>query len=242
MRVFNSARVSTSAPRKVLLNFPQDIARKDSMIINAIIYFGVWMLALQVWESFKNRGDLAAMLLGLRPRHLGWGALLIFTTLLSLGGMATLVAASGAEWMTWSWLSALLSKDGSMITAAAQTPSTVPKSVIYAFYALLILALPMAALGEEKLFRRGAEKRSLAANAGIALVFALAHMVVGFPVFAALALFPLGMWLTHYYRISWRRSGGDSRVALLEAGRIHLANNMVALGTWAILVNAVKSP
>ena len=214
------------------------------MALNVIIYFTLWMLGLQVWDSFKKRGELASMLKGLRPRHIAWGILVLFTTLVSLAATATL-AYEFADWMKWSWLTALTSHQGSMLSAAADagtTKSTVPKAVVYALYALLALALPMAALVEEKMFRRGAERRSHLANVLFALAFALGHMVVGFPVFAALALFPLGLWLTLYYRIQWRRNGGDAGVAMLEAGRVHLMNNVLAIGLILILLSAVRGP
>lgn len=218
--------------------------RKDAVALNVIIYFTLWMLALQVWDSFKKRGELAAMLKGLRPRHLGWGLLVLFTTLVTLAATATF-AFELAGWMRWSWLTALTSHEGSMLSAAADagtTKSTVPKAVVYALYGFLLLALPMAALIEEKMFRRGAEHRSKLRNAAFALAFAMGHMVVGFPVFAALALFPLGLWLTLYYRIQWRRSGGDSQAAMLEAGRVHLMNNLLAIGLGYLLLNAVRGP
>lgn len=204
---------------------------KDAMVLNAIIYFALWMLAMQVWDSFRKRGDLAALLLGLRPRHAGWGLLLLITTLMTLAAMATL-AFGMADWMRWGWFSALTGNGGSMFSAGTDDRATVPKMVIYALYALLALALPLGALVEEKMFRRGAEHRTTGANMLMALGFALCHMVVGFPIFAALALFPLGMLLTFYYRRSWRKSGGDSHVAVLEASRVHLMNNTIAICLW----------
>lgn len=203
------------------------------MILNAIVYFVLYLLALRVWDSFKNRGDVAKLVLGLRPRHAGWGLLLLTTTLLALTASAA-IATMWAPWLQWSWLSAITGHGGSAFSAPAQAEHRVPRMVIVCLYALLVLATPFMALLEERVFRNGAERRSPTRNTAMAVGFGLGHMAVGFPVFAAIALAPMGGVLTWLYRRRFRQTQ-DAVEATFEAGRAHLINNLMAIALIATL-------
>ena len=202
------------------------------MVINAIIYFGLYMLLLQVWDSFKKRGQVAQLVKGVRPSHVGWALVMLTTTLIALSVMSW-AATSLAPWLQWGWFTALTDQSGSMLSAGSTGRHTVPKPVLVAFYAAFVLAIPLMVLVEERLFRSGAERRSTMALVGMACLFGLAHMVVGVPVFAAVALIPAGLWLTKIYRSAYTRTG-SAEMALFEAGRVHLANNMIAVALGAL--------
>lgn len=207
------------------------------MLINAVIYFLLYLLVLNLWDSIKNRGEVMRLVVGLRPRHFGWAVLSLFTTLFALGSLGT-AAALGPAWLRWSWFQALTGQAGTAISAGATTANTVPIGLVFGLYALLVLSMPYMVLGEEKVFRRGAEKRSAIANIGVAIAFGLAHLVVGFPVFAALALTAMGLVLTWIYRRAFRRQGCPTE-ATLESSRAHLANNLLAIGAGVAIVSLV---
>jgi hypothetical protein len=206
------------------------------MLVNAVIYFVLYLLVLNTWDSFRHRGEVMRLVTGLRPRHAAWALLTLVSTLFALGTLGV-AAALGPAWLRWSWFHALTGQTGTALSAGAATPHTAPLTVVIGMYALLVLSMPWMVLGEEKVFRRGAERRGLLANAGMAVAFGAVHIVVGFPVFAALALTALGAWLTLVYRRAYRRQGCAVE-ATLEASRTHLANNLIAVGAGVAIVAA----
>jgi hypothetical protein len=101
--------------------------------------------------------------------------------------------------------------------------------VISAFFiGLLVVALPLLVAREEWVFRRGAERRGPTANLSRAVLFGLAHAVIGIPIGAALALSVGGIYLTACYLRGWSETRSQPG-ALLESTRAHLAYNLTAL-------------
>ncbi len=96
------------------------------------------------------------------------------------------------------------------------------------FIGLLVIALPLLVAREEWVFRRGAERRGPTANLGRAVLFGLAHAVIGIPIGAALALSVGGIYLTACYLRGWSETRSQPG-ALLESTRAHLAYNLTAL-------------
>lgn len=212
------------------------------MAINAIIYFIVYMLALHLWQGYKKRGEVFDLLSGLRPRHVLQGLGLLSATLASLFVMAYL-AATVFPLLKWSWLQALAGQMTSPVAVGASKQVTVPGFVIFGMYLMFFFAMPMLVVAEEKMFRSGAERRSLTGNVLLAIAFGLSHSVLGLPIFCAIALIPAGMILTRIYLKS-ASTAVDSvqapRAALLDASRAHLMNNAIALSIFLVSFSISK--
>lgn len=208
------------------------------MLLKVIVYFVFFLLAKRVVDSIRHRGDLARVLAGLRPRHAAWGALVLTTTLVTL----LLLGGVVAQWvpaLRLSWLTLLTGENGSMFSAAASDSHPVPMPIVIALYGCLLLAMPLLALIEEKQFRVGAERRSPLRNAEMAVRFGLVHLIVGLPVFAALALATAGGWFTWIYRRAYARHQSVQE-ATFESARAHLANNLLAFSFAVVAYVAAR--
>lgn len=199
------------------------------MLLNAIVYFALYLLVLNLWDSYKNKGEVARLLGGLRPRHFAWAVLTLVSALVALVALSLL----GPEWFQWGWYKALTGQaNGTALVPGASAKHAIPGFLIATLYVLLLCAMPFMVLVEERAFRRGAEGRGWVANGVLAVLFGLAHMVVGLPVFAALALTAPAVIFTLVYLRAFRRHR-DRAEATLESSRAHLAHNLLAVGAAA---------
>ncbi len=199
------------------------------MLVNAVIYFLVYMLGLHLWQGFRRRGEVFLLLRGMKLRHLGWGVAALLTTAASAVAMGLLAVRHPA--LQWSWLMQLAGDAATPVAVGQSKAATVPGFVVAGMYAMLVLAMPMLVLAEEKMFRRGADVRHWGVNLALAVAFGLSHAIVGVPLFAAIALVPMGLWLNFHYRRAM-----PAEQAVLETSRIHLANNLLALGLFFVAV------
>jgi hypothetical protein len=103
------------------------------------------------------------------------------------------------------------------------------------FLGLLLVGLPLLVSREEWVFRRGAERRGSVANIAWAVVFGLAHAIVGIPIGAALALSIVGLYLTSCYLEGWHATRTQTG-ALLESTRAHLAYNLTVVSVVLIVL------
>lgn len=153
------------------------------------------------------------------------------------------VAAVLAAWfpvLDFSWWSLMGGQGNARVASvssasAPDIPSWLPWLPVLTIPSLLILA-PALAHAEERMFRRGAERRSTLANAGRAGAFGALHMVVGVPVWGAAALAVMGLYLNRQYRNHFNRTG-SAVAATQHVTAIHLTYNLVLLSLLAAAVS-----
>lgn len=207
-------------------------------------------LALRVWR-------------GVRPRHVlgsvGLLALVVGTTLALLVlvpvtgyGLGTLVGFDGNA--VFAPLEAVdRSTGGSGLLAPAPTPATPGPDwrllgLAAPFLALLLALFPFLAHREERVFREGLERASLARQAWVALRFGLVHLVMLVPLAAALGIAVAGFAYGRVYRRAYADAAaraappeGSSGLALVAAPpRSQLrAEAVLAATTWHATFNSV---
>jgi hypothetical protein len=105
---------------------------------------------------------------------------------------------------------------------------------------LLLPALPLFALAEERIFREGAETWSTPKRALKVVQFGLVHALIGIPVGAALTLSLGGAWFMRVYLREFRATA-SRRAATLESARAHTAYNgiIVVLVLVGLLLDAL---
>ena len=197
----------------------------------------VAMLALGAWRN--RHGRHLRLYTQIRP-------LMLLQSALLLAGVAAAVLALLSldnPVLSFSWLGALLAHDapaavpvggvegGGPLSASAPSPAgnLLLEPLAYGwlavpFVALLFFLLPQLALAEEELFRRGT--RTWRQGIVRSLAFGLAHLTMGIPVGAALALSLGGLWFTYQY----------FRGGVVRSATYHLAYNVLALSAIVLLV------
>jgi hypothetical protein len=146
--------------------------------------------------------------------------------------------------LAWGWWSALGGEGNPVFASTDQTAGTwLAWFVPAVFLVLLTPAIPLLALREEQVFRRGAESWSWPKRAGLCLVFGLAHAAIGIPLGVALALAIGGAYFMAVYLRAWRASGGSTVAACLASASAHTAYNwsIVGLVVVALLADAVMA-
>jgi hypothetical protein len=212
--------------------------------LEALAAFLLFMLANQAWRTVRSPRT-RVMLRGLRAGVFARGAATFVAVV-----AAALVLHDVHPALNWTWLSYLMDEPvtGSLVTGQALASTRVaagPMVTIapYLFPVLLLTAMPRLAWYEERLFRRGAERRGTTGLLLGPLAFGLAHLVMGVPVFAALALSVAGAVFQRDYLRAYERSGGSRLSAVHASSSLHLAYNVnilvlmaVALGLRELIV------
>lgn len=173
------------------------------------------------------RSEAMALVRGLRPWH--------FAAAVPVLGAVVVVATALVQvpGLDAGWWTALGGEGNPVVGTTDRTAGTPLAWLVPAvFVALLVVALPLLVLREERIFRAGAERRSPLANLWRGVVFGLAHALVGIPVGVALALSIGGWYFTAVYLRAWRRTGSPA-AALAASARAHLAYNLTVLALVA---------
>lgn len=189
------------------------------------IFIMAFMGYLLVTSAFRNYKDpiTRRVLKGIHWNDFAWSILCI------LAVIATAYALSMIHpLMSWSWWQYIGGGNGSVISG--QTPEAgraiLPSVIAVCFPVLILINIPAFAYIEERMFRKGAERRGRAANAMYAIWFGLVHMIMGVPLFAALAISVAGLFFTHRY-LSSHAASGDIETALIAAASRHAAYNLI---------------
>ncbi len=188
-------------------------------------------------KSAKQRVLWRTVWSGMGLRHL-WPAPLVLAV---AGAVAYVLSSYVGGLMNWGWWSAV-GGQGNVILGNNEQLFGVTGSQWVGRTMLLVVAvlMPNLVTWEERLFRRGIERRTPLGRAAWALAFGLFHLVAGLPLYAALALAVLGVYCSHSYMRTFRALAvmkGEAvarRAAVLESTRAHLGFN-----TLGVLVAAV---
>lgn len=195
-----------------------DVVTMAVLALVAVRLVGANRVAL----SPGGRARTAAVLRSLRPRHFLAAPLVLAAVLVAV------VALMSVPGLDVGWWSALGGVGNPVTGSTEQTTGTTLEWLLPAvFLALLLPALPLFAESEERIFRAGTERRSAAGRAGWAVLFGLAHAVIGIPIGAALALSVGGAYFTWAYLRGFRRGGPAA--GLRESTCAHLAYNAEVL-------------
>jgi hypothetical protein len=168
---------------------------------------------------------------GIRFRHV-WPVPILLTLVLTVGLL--LVQVPG---LAWGWWSALGGEGNPAFGSNDQTQGTPLEWLLpIVFIVLLIPALPLFALREEQMFRRGAEHWSRSRRVLMALAFGLVHAVVGIPIGFALALSIGGAYFQIAYLRRFRQAGSPDE-AVLESTRAHATyNGLIVVSALVVLI------
>jgi hypothetical protein len=144
--------------------------------------------------------------------------------------------------LSWGWWTALGGEGNPVTGGSTQTQGTAFEWAIpIAFLVLLLPALPLFALAEERMFRMGAETWSWPRRVRRTVEFGLIHAIIGIPIGIALALSCGGAYFMIVYLREFRRTG-LSTDATIESTRAHTAYNLSILSlvlvfaVWAAVV------
>jgi hypothetical protein len=138
--------------------------------------------------------------------------------------------------LRWGWWSAL-GGDGNPIFGSSSTTSGTPLewAIPLVFMLLVVLALPLFANAEERMFRSGAQHWSKPRRVSKVVQFGAIHALVGIPIGVALALSVGGAYFMTVYLRAYAVTR-SSHEATLESTRAHTAYNAVIIVSVAIAV------
>ena len=138
--------------------------------------------------------------------------------------------------LRWGWWSALGGDGNPIFGSSSTTMGTVWAWLIpLVFMALVLLALPLFANAEERMFRTGAQRWSTRQRVVKVLQFGLIHALIGIPIGVALALSVGGAYFMAVYLRSFALTGSENE-ATLESTRAHTAYNALIILTVAVIV------
>lgn len=187
-------------------------------------------LWVHVGRSLRNPRQ-RIVLRGVRVRHFAKAVAVLALVLLAV---AALLAPN--TWLRWGWWEFLGGTGNVILGTTARRRQWVSHLVLPALILVpLLISLCLFALREERRFRRGDEARPLGQRLWRALLFGLAHLVMGIPVGAALALGVGGFGFSQIYRKRWRESRSRLQ-SVLESARVHLAYNLILVSLVAAML------
>jgi hypothetical protein len=216
----------------------------DVLTVAVLAFVGVRIFGgTRLLGRREVRAHVLEIVRGLRVRHFAWVPLVLMLVVLAA---SLLILVPGLSWGWWSAIGGV----GSPVLGVSDNTAGSPLEWIVptVFVVMLIPALPLFAESEERMFRQGAERRSILGRVRRAVEFGLVHALIGIPIGVALALSIGGGYFTWAYLRGYRR-GDDVFVnpaddyhrrqlqGVAESTRAHLAYNVtiVALVGIALL-------
>jgi hypothetical protein len=190
--------------------------------------------AVRISRSSRGRSLSREVWTNIRWRHL-WPVPFVL-----LGVLATALPLLLIPPLRWGWWSALGGDGNPVFGSSSSTAGTVWSWLIPAvFVSLVLLALPLFANAEERMFRAGAQNWSTKRRVWKTVQFGAIHAVIGIPIGVALALSVGGAYFMRAYLRAFRRTGSTT-AATLESTRAHTAYNavIIVVVVVAVLVDA----
>lgn len=194
-------------------------------------FLGVRLASATNYTLRSGRHQALEIVRGIRLRHV-WPVPVVLALVVAVASALLLVPG-----LDFGWWGLLGGQGNPALGSTDQTAGTFLEWLVPAvFLVLLAPAVPLLALREEEMFRLGAEGWTNAKRAGRAVLFGLAHALIGIPIGVALALSIGGAYFTLVYLRGYRRSGGNRRTACLESGRAHTVYNVTIITIVAALL------
>lgn len=200
-----------------------------SLVVLAVV--GVRLVqAVTLSRSQRGRSLSRQVWTRLRWRHI-WPVPFVLTGVLLVAIPLLLVPV-----LRWGWWSAIGGDGNPVFGSSSTTMGTVWAWLIpLVFMGLVLLALPLFANAEERMFRMGAQQWSTRRRVLKVVQFGLIHALIGIPIGVALALSVGGAYFMAVYLRSYARLGSTTE-ATLESTRAHTAYNAVIIITVAVSV------
>lgn len=177
----------------------------------------------------RGRERTNEILSGLRARHF----VTSFPVLICVAMTAfALISVPGLDFGWWSAIGGV----GNPVTGttSATEGTTLEWALPMVFLVMLVPGLPLLAEAEERMFRVGAERRTMLQNLWWSMAFGLVHTLIGIPIGVGLALTIGGIYFTSSYLRAYRVEGIHG--AVLESTRAHLAYNTWVIGVALVAV------
>ncbi len=196
----------------------------DDRMIDMALAFIVFMLGKEAFDALRS-SRTRVVLRGLRPAH--------FLRAIPLFVAIVLIAATSVAFVPMGdlgWWSALGGQGNVLFGNAGPRPdpSWIQRSAPWACLLMIAMAAPAMVRLEERWFRRAADRYSPARGVLRQAGFGAAHMIVGVPVGAAIALMAAGLVFQRAY-LRALRVRGSRWDALMASTHLHLAYNYAAL-------------
>ena len=200
-----------------------------SVVVLAVVGLRL-VQAVTLSRSPRGRSLSRQIWTGLRWRHI-WPVPFVLA-----GVLLVAIPLLYVPVLRWGWWSALGGEGNPAFGSSSTTMGTVWAWLIpLIFIALVLLALPLFANAEERMFRMGAQLWSTRQRVIKVLQFGLIHAVIGIPIGVALALSVGGAYFMAVYLRSYALTGSTNE-ATLESTRAHTAYNALIIVTVATVV------
>jgi hypothetical protein len=200
-----------------------------SVVVLAVVGLRL-VQAVTLSRSPRGRSLSRQIWTGLRWRHI-WPVPFVLA-----GVLLVAIPLLYVPVLRWGWWSALGGDGNPVFGSSNTTMGTVWAWLIpLIFIALVLLALPLFANAEERMFRMGAQLWSTRQRVIKVLQFGLIHAVIGIPIGVALALSVGGAYFMAVYLRSYSLIGSVNE-ATLESTRAHTAYNALIITTVAVVV------
>jgi hypothetical protein len=200
-----------------------------SVVVLAVVGLRL-VQAVTLSRSQRGRSLSRQVWTRLRWRHI-WPVPLVLTAVLLVA-----IPLLYVPFLRWGWWSALGGDGNPIFGSSSTTVGTVWAWLIpLVFMALVLLALPLFANAEERMFRMGAQRWSTRQRVVKVLQFGLIHAIIGIPIGVALALSVGGAYFMAVYLRSYALTGSVTE-ATLESTRAHTAYNALIIVTVATAV------
>jgi hypothetical protein len=188
-----------------------------------VLGFVGFRLATAAHHSFTAAGreTTGPIVRGIRWRHI-WPAPLVLIVVLVFA--TVLLQVPGLDWGWWT----ALGGSGNPVTGTTEETAGTPLEWIVplVFLTMLVPAIPLFALAEERTFRSGSEAWSWPRRIRRTLEFGLAHAIIGIPIGVAIALSCGGAYFMATYLRAFRVHH-DRREAVLDSARAHAVYNLI---------------
>ena len=218
------------------------VASSASTSLNHVATFAVLgFVGIRLFGGLRRslasdgRSLVISIVRGIRWRHI-WPVPFVLTTVI-----VAATALVELPVMNWGWWTALGGEGNPVFGTNTATGGTIWEWLVpVLFMAMLIPALPLFALAEERLFRQGAEHWTGRRRALKIVQFGLIHAVIGIPIGVALALSIGGAYFMFTYVRSYRTHYSQQE-ATLESTRAHATYNglIVTLIITAVVLDTV---
>jgi hypothetical protein len=201
--------------------------RAATYLVQVSVLLFVWVKVGPSLRSPRQR----ILIRGIRPRHFLMASMILPCTLSAVG-----ILLAGDTFLRWGWWTALGGEGNVIVGEASPSGQVLPDLILPILIVTpLLLSLGRFALQEERIFRRGDERRRVRDRLLRSLVFGLCHLVMGIPIGAAIGLGVGGFGFSQVYLRRWHASRSRYQ-SVLDAARVHLAYNLIILGAVVALL------
>lgn len=192
-------------------------------MLQFILTFIAGSLTVTAYELYRDKRLFAAWC-QIRPRHAGMALVCIAVVL------ASALLLMQVSVLDWGYMHYLTGSSGSVYAQAPASPDPTWFERVLPWWILLslVLVMPSAAQAEERWFRGGLMSWSWTRRLLMQLAFGMMHMILGIPLYAALAIGMFGLMLSAR-QLRLGRKGYSQEQALADGVSIHLCYNLMLI-------------